>query len=99
MSHDDDRQTAFDDAVEAYNHAHPTATLPRSAARLLGAMFADCDICRLSLDALSARGFNRGGLIRVLRALGAAGLLSTEQGGGRSTNAYQLHLPPKADAS
>ena len=31
MPRADDRQAAFDDAVEAYNHAHPTTTLPRSA--------------------------------------------------------------------
>jgi hypothetical protein len=94
-----DRQAAFDDAVEAYNHAHPTTTLPRPAARLLGVMFADSDVCRQSLDALAARGFNRDNLPRTLRALVEAGLLSKEQGGGHSANSYRLHLPPKADAS
>ena len=95
----DDRQTAFDDAVEAYNRAHPTATLPRPAARLLGVMFADSDVCQQTLDALVARGFNRVSLIRTLRALVAVGLLSREQGSGRSTNAYRLRLPPKAGVS
>ena len=99
MSHADDRQTAIDDAVEAYNLAHPTATLPQSAARLLGVMFTDSDICRQSLDALARRGFDRDRLQRTLRALVAAGLLSKEQGGGHTANIYRLHLPPKADAS
>ena len=96
MPHADDRQAAFDDAVEAYNHAHPTATLPRPAARLLGIMFADSDICRQSLDALARRGFDRDSLQRTLRALVAAGLLSREQGGGHTANIYRLHLPPRS---
>ena len=48
------RREAIFAAVEAYNRATPTARLPRSAARLLGVMFAEADVCRLSQQDLMA---------------------------------------------
>jgi hypothetical protein len=44
MSH----RNALAAAVEAHNHAHPTARLPRPAARLLAVMFAIEDVCCVS---------------------------------------------------
>ena len=73
------RREAINAAVEAHNQANPTARLPRSAARLLGVMFADSDICRLSQLDLVTRGFG-GTLSKVLRALVDAGFMSRQAG-------------------
>jgi hypothetical protein len=42
------RRNAIIAAVEAHNLAHPTARLPRPAARLLAVMFDTEDVCCLS---------------------------------------------------
>ena len=54
-------------AVDAYNHTHPSAPLPRNAARLLAVMFSRDDVCRQSLEALAGEGFSRGLLPGMLR--------------------------------
>ena len=54
-------------AVDAYNRTHPTAPLPRNAARLLAVMFSRDDVCRQSLEALEGEGFSRGLLPGMLR--------------------------------
>ena len=45
-------------AVAAYDRAHPSAPLPRNAARLLAAMFASDDVCQRSLEDIAAEGFS-----------------------------------------
>src|SRR5262249_39091289 len=94
-----DRREAITAAVEAYNHAHPQAPLPRPAARLLVVMFRSDDVCRQSLDALEAEGFARKTVTTVLRALVAAGFVSTQAGTSRIPNAYRLHLPERVPSS
>jgi hypothetical protein len=51
------RRNAIAAAIEAHNLAHPTARLPRPAARLLAVMFATEDVCCLSQETLRIRGF------------------------------------------
>jgi hypothetical protein len=85
------RRNAIAAAVEAHNRAHPTARLPRPAARLLAVMFASDDACRQSLEALVAEGFTRNAVPCVLRAL-------IEAGSARIPNTYRLHLPAEVDA-
>jgi len=99
MSDVADRREAIAAAVEAYNHAHPQARLPRSAARLLGVMFSSDDVCRQSVEALEAEGFARKTVIAVLRALVEAGLVSTQAGTSRIPNAYRLHLSERVPSS
>ena len=82
------REAAFT-AVEGYNRAHPTARLPRPAARLLATMFADQDVCCLSQQALMAEGFGDS-LRRVLRALIEAGFMSKQAGTSRVLDTYRL---------
>jgi hypothetical protein len=79
-------------AVEAYNQANPTARLPRSAARLLGVMFAEADVCRLSQQDLMARGFG-GTLFKVLHALVDAGFMTKQAGAARFPDTYRLNSP------
>ena len=86
------RREALFAAVEAYNRANPTARLPRSAARLLGIMFAEADVCRLSQLELGARGFG-GTLFKVLRALVEAGFMTKQAGAARYPDTYRLTLP------
>jgi hypothetical protein len=97
MSDVADRRVAITAAVEAYNHARPQAPLPRPAGRLLGVMFSHDDVCRQSLEALAAQGFNRKTVPEVLRALVEAGLLSKQEGTSRIPNAYRLHLSPAGE--
>jgi hypothetical protein len=92
------RRNAIAAAVEAHNRAHPTARLPRPAARLLTVMFANDDVCRQSLEALVAEGFTRNAIPGVLRALVAAGFLTKQAGSARIPNTYRLHLPAEVDA-
>jgi hypothetical protein len=76
-----DRRGTIVAAVEAYNRVHPLARLPRSAARLLEAMFASADACQQSLLALeAATGISHNALQTALRALIAAGLIAKETG-------------------
>ena len=86
-------------AVDAYNRTHPTAPLPRNAARLLAIMFSRDDVCRQSLEALEGEGFSRGLLPGMLRALTEAGLVSKQVGSARIPNTYRLLLSAKADAA
>ena len=62
-------------AVDAYNRTHPTAPLPRNAARLLAIMLSRDDVCRQSLEALEGEGsISRPPPPGMLRALTEAGL-------------------------
>jgi hypothetical protein len=79
-------------AVVAYDSANPP--LPRTAARLLAAMFPTEDVCQRSLDDIAAEGFNRKSLTAALRRLIAAGFLSRTAGSGSEPDTYRLHLSP-----
>ena len=46
-------------AVAAYDRTHPSAPLPRNAARLLVVMFPSEDVCQRSQKSLAAEGFGR----------------------------------------
>jgi hypothetical protein len=81
-------------AVAAYDGANPKARLPRNAARLLTAMFPDADVCQRSLEDLAEEGIDRTVIVRLLRRLLEAGLLSKQRGQGHDPNIYRLHLPP-----
>jgi hypothetical protein len=81
-------------AVTAYDQANPFAQLPRSATRLLAAMFPASDICQRSLQDLAGDGFDRKRLPTTLRRLVQAGFLSKEPGSGVVPDTYWLHLPP-----
>ena len=83
------RRDAVFAAVEAHNRTHPTAPLPRPAARLLAVMFADQDICCMSQQALVAEGFGKT-LPGVLRALVEAGFVSRQAGTSRVPDTYRL---------
>jgi hypothetical protein len=89
------RRDAIGAAVAAYDRANPGAPLPPGATRLLAAMFPAEDACRRNLNGLARDGFNPGTLLRLLRALTDAGLLSKERGSGTTPNTYRLHLPPR----
>jgi DNA-binding transcriptional regulator GbsR (MarR family) len=93
------RREAIIAAVEAHNRAHKPP-LPRSAGRLLTAMFASDDTCQQSLDALlEASGVSRPTVQSVLRTLLAAGIIAKEETGqGTHANRYRLHLPTEVDA-
>jgi hypothetical protein len=81
-------------AVVAYDSANPP--LPRSAARLLAAMFPTEDVCRRSLDDIATTGgLNRKGLPATLRRLVEAGFLSRTPGSGVVPTTYRLHLPQR----
>ena len=78
-------------AVVAYDSANPP--LPRTAARLLAAMFPTEDVCRRSLDDVATTGgFSRKTLSATLKRLVEAGFLSRETGAGVTPDTYQLHL-------
>jgi len=83
-------------AVAAHITTHRRPWLTSDATRLLTIMFADADVCRRNLDSLEAEGFTRGTLVRLLRDLSKAGLVSKERGVGRAPNTYRLQLPPQA---
>jgi len=85
------RRDAIIAAVEAHNLAHPTASLPRPAARRLVVMFAAEDVCCVSQETLKSRGFGDT-LPKVLRALVEAGFMSREAGKSRTPNTYRLQL-------
>jgi DNA-binding GntR family transcriptional regulator len=89
-----DRRDALVAAVAAYNRSHKP--LPNSAVRVLEAMFANGDVCQLSLQALEdATGLSRKPIQAVLRALLAAGAIAKEETGqGQHANRYRLLLPP-----
>jgi len=97
MSDVANRREAIIVAVEAYNRAHPQTPLHRTAARLLRVMFITDDVCRQSLEALAAEGFDRKTVPAVLRALVEAGLLSKDVGSSRVPDTYRLHLSPAGE--
>jgi hypothetical protein len=84
------RREEIEAAVVADDTANPLAPLPRSAARLLVAMFATSDVCQRKLDALASHGFSRRNLPGSLLSLIRAGFLSHQQD---AIDTYQLHLP------
>ena len=88
------RRNAIAAAVEVHNRAHPTARLPRPAARLLAVMFAAEDVCCVSQQELLARGFGKS-LPAALRALVEAGFMSKQAGTSRVPD-YRLLLPLEA---
>jgi hypothetical protein len=81
-------------AVAAYDSANPKARLPRSAARLLAAMFPSEDVCQRSLLEIAREGFGRKYLPGTLYRLAKAGFLSRERGAGVVPHTYRLQLPP-----
>jgi hypothetical protein len=80
-------------AIGAYHATGRRQLLMADVIRLLTVMFADADVCQRNLDSLAAEGFSRGNLVRLLRALIEAGLVSKERGVSRAPNTYTLHLP------
>jgi hypothetical protein len=95
MPIDPRRRDAIAAAVAAYDRANPKARLPRTAARLLAAMFPSEDVCQRSQEALVADGFSRNGVSATLRRLLEAGFLSKQRGSACIPDAYQLHLLPE----
>ena len=85
------RRNAIAAAVEVHNRAHPTARLPRPAARLLAVMFDTEDVCCLSQEALKTRGFSDT-LPMVLRALVEAGFVVRQPGTSRIPDTYRLQV-------
>lgn len=80
-------------AVVAHESANPP--LPRTAGRLLAAMFPTEDVCRRSLDDIATTGgFNRKTLSATLKRLVEVGFLSRETGAGSTPDTYELHVPP-----
>ena len=87
------RRAASAAAVEAYNQANPNVRLPRSAARLLLAMFPAGDEFRGSQELLRDAGFGSR-VWEQLHALIAAGLLSRQHNGTKAAPiTYRLLLP------
>jgi hypothetical protein len=95
MPTDQRRRDEIAAAVAAYDSANPSAPLPRHAARLLAIMFPAEDVCQQSLDELTAEGFDRRAVPRLLRGLVEAGFLSKERPSGRIPTIHTLHLPPR----
>ena len=83
------RRDAIIAAVEAHNRTHPTARLPRPAARLLAVMFATEDVCCLSQQVLVAEGFGKS-LPGVLRVLVEAGFILRQRGAARVPDTYRF---------
>ena len=79
-------------AIDAYDSAHPSAPLPRDAARLLAVMFAADDVCQQSLEQLAAEGFKRDNITLTVRALIEAGLASRQASTSRAPYIYRLLL-------
>ena len=95
MPIDPQRQNAIAAAVAAHIATHRRPWLTSDATRLLTIMFADADVCQRNLDSLAAEGFSRSTLVRLLRDLIEAGLVSKERGVGRAPNTYHLLLLPR----
>ena len=57
-------------------------------------MFPDADVCQRSLEDLAKAGIDRTVVVRLLRRLLEAGVLSKQRGQGRDPTTYRLHLPP-----
>jgi hypothetical protein len=88
------RRRDIEAAIAAHNSSTDPDTLllsPRTV-HLLTIMFADADVCQRTLDSLVREGFNGAALLRVLKALSEAGIISKQRGG---PNIYRLHLPPR----
>ena len=81
-------------AVVAHDSAHPSAPLPRNAARLLAVMFPSEEVCQRSLQGIAEEGFARKSLPGLLKHLAEAGFLSRQPGSGAVPDTYRLHLPP-----
>ena len=84
-------------AVAAYDDTHPSAPLPRNAARLLAVMFPSENVCQRSQKAIAAEGFSQESLTSMLRRLVGAGFLSRHRV-AKVPDTYRLHLPPAGDA-
>jgi hypothetical protein len=89
------RREEIEAAVAAYDAASPLAPLPRSAARLLVAMFATSDVCQRKLDDIATTfGFSRRTLPTTLERLVRAGFLTRQRGSSQVPDTYRLFLPP-----
>jgi hypothetical protein len=88
------RREEIEAAVAAYDAANPLAPLPRSAARLLIAMFPAGNVCQRSLDDIAAAGFSRRTLPVTLERLHKAGFLTRQRGSSQVADTYRLFLPP-----
>jgi hypothetical protein len=88
------RREEIEAAVVAYDAANPLAPLPRSAARLLVAMFATSDVCQRKLDDIAASGFSRRTTPTTLERLVRAGFLTRQRGSSQVADTYRLFLPP-----
>ena len=95
MPIDPRRRDEITAAVAAHIATHRRPWLTPDATRLLTIMFAEADVCQRNLDSLVAEGFSRGNLVRLLRDLIEAGLVSKERGVSRAPNTYRLHLSPR----
>jgi hypothetical protein len=95
MPIDERRRDAIAAAIAAYDRANPRARLSRKAVPLLAVMFPSEDVCQRSLEDIATAGFDRRDVVRMLRRLLEAGLLSKQPGSGREPNSYTLHLPPR----
>jgi hypothetical protein len=91
------RQGDIEAAIAAYDSAHPTARLPRHAARLLAVMFPAEDVCQRSLQDLAGEGFSKNRLPIALRRLVEVGLLTQHRVAG-APDTYRLHLPRRAQS-
>ena len=90
----DQRRREIAAAVAAYNVARRGPSVSSAATHLLAVMFADADVCQRSLESLAQEGFDRTVVVRLLRRLLEAGVLSKQRGQGRDPTTYRLHLPP-----
>jgi hypothetical protein len=90
-----DQRRRHEIAVAVVTYDSANQSLPRSAARLLAAMFPVEDLCQRSLDDIATTGgLNRKSLTATLRRLVEAGFLSRASGSGSVPDTYRLHLPP-----
>ena len=88
------RRAEIEAAVATYDQANPLAPLPRSAARLLAAMFAASCVCQRKLDDIAASGFSRRTLPVTLERLHKAGFLTRQRSSLQVADTYRLFLPP-----
>jgi len=88
------RENEIKAAVAGFVSANSEVHLPPQTVRLLCTMFPAGNVCQRSLDAIAKEGFDRRHLLRLLRRLVDAGLLSKEPGSGSVPTTYRLHLPP-----
>ena len=83
----------IDAAIAAHNRTVPlTRRLPPEAARLLIVMFPRGDVCQRTVASLTAEGFDRETVRRLLRRLIGAGFVSRDFTRQGIISVYRLHL-------